>query len=244
MKIVRYEPTWEGFLTGIFEIFARKKEGIRLCPQGRESNTTLFECERLGSDPARAARVEAGLCRLGGNVTETVYNAWLSELEGIEDTIAEVLRMGFAENVNPLINRTNPSVAKLIKIANAVGWESHRMLQFVRFVCTPEGVYVADISTEYNVLTLIAGHFHGRFNDQRLIIRDVRRRAALVSDTDGWYIQALPAGPLPPLPEDGMFEDLWKNYFKIIANPARINTKLQQQFIPKRYRRFLTEFLP
>jgi probable DNA metabolism protein len=37
-------------------------------------------------------------------------------------------------------------------------------------------------------------------------------------------------------------EELWRNYHRSINNPDRNNPALQQQFIPRRYRKYLPEF--
>jgi probable DNA metabolism protein len=115
------------------------------------------------------------------------------------------------------------------------------MLQFVRFVKLSEDMYAADIEPEFDVLKLIGDHFHDRFPLSRFIIRDLRHLRAIVSAPSGWQITSLPAEN-PPLPRDGEFENLWRMYFKTIANETRKNLSLQQHFVPLKYRRHLTEF--
>ncbi len=245
MTLLYYTPTWEGFLTAVFEVFDRKRKGERLSVRHpREQNeTSMFPSELLPPDEQKARRVEAGMKRLAPSLPETVYTAWLSELPGSEDDLISLLEMGFSSGRDPRGNLTDPVVTRVNKAAKTAGWEAHRMLQFVRFVQTPEGIYVADIEPSCNILTLIGDHFHGRFNDQRLLIRDLRRRLVLVSQQESWFIRELsPEEELPPLPKDGEFEDLWRGYFRAISNPARQNLKLQQQFVPLRYRKHLTEF--
>ncbi|MDR1693175.1 MAG: TIGR03915 family putative DNA repair protein [Oscillospiraceae bacterium] len=245
MTLLYYPPTWEGFLTAVFTVFDRKRKGVTLSvrhPRGRDG-VSLFPSETVETDPEKARRVEAGMGRLSPTLSETVYTAWLSEHPAVEDDLIALLDAGFAANRDPRGNLTDPVTARVQKAAKDAGWEAHRMLQFIRFVRTPEGIYVADIEPKCNVLTLIGNHFHGRFNDQRLLIRDLTRRLVLVSRQEGWFIRELsPGEELPPLPDDGEFEDLWRGYFKAIANPARQNLKLQQQFVPLRYRKHLTEF--
>ena len=240
MTVLRYDGTWEGFLSAVFEAFRRSGEDLTITRADAEP-AGLFAIEDVPVNEKRALRVERGMDKLGPGAAETLYTAWLSEFEGIDDAILGYMRIGFEENIDPSIHALHPDVALVRKAARGVGWEAQRMRQFVRFVDV-EGIFVADIEPLYDILTLIAGHFHGRFNDQRLIIRDVRRRRALVSETSGWHIAELGGGPLPPLPGDGVYENLWRGYFKAIANMARKNPKLQQQFIPLRYRAHLTEF--
>lgn len=245
MTLLYYSPTWEGFLTAIFYAFSMKKNGeMPSIHHPREADeVSLFPTEQLAADPQKAERVELGMARLAPDLPESVYMAWLSELPGVEDDLVAMLELGFDSNTDPRGNLTHPAVIGVSKALRATGHERQRMLQFVRFVQTPENIYVADINPICNVLSLIAEHFHRRFNDQRLLIRDLRRRLILVSQQQGWFIRELGADEdLPPLPEDGLFEDLWRGYFKAVSNPARQNLKLQQHFVPLRYRKFLTEF--
>ncbi|MCL1806524.1 MAG: TIGR03915 family putative DNA repair protein [Oscillospiraceae bacterium] len=238
MTILCYDATWEGFLTTVFDGYGKE---ISIRREGSE--TSLFPTERIPSDPVKAGRVEKGMGKIAPDFAETAYMAWLSELNGVEDDIMRLLTLGFTLKRDPRCDMSNPVVTAVNKASKQTGWERQRMLQFVRFTQTPEGIYVADIEPNSNVLALIAGHFHGRFNDQRLLIRDLRRRLVLVSQQSGWFIRELELSEeIPPLPKDGAFEDLWRGYFHTISNPARQNLKLQQKFIPLRYREHLTEF--
>lgn len=240
MTVLLYEREWDIFLSAVFAAFERRDVSVR--PVNTHNENLLFPTEPVTLDPVKSKRVDKGMRKLARDLPSHLYHAWLSERDGVEDDIIAVMRMGFDEKIDPMINLLHPAVDAVNRAARATGQERQRMLQFVRFVQTPDGVYVADIRPECDVLYLIADHFHGRFNDQRLLIRDVRRKTMLISNTEGWYIQKLGDETLPPLPEDGRFEALWRGYFEAIANPARKNLRLQQKFVPLRYREFLTEF--
>jgi probable DNA metabolism protein len=238
MTVLLYPSSWEGFLTAVFDGY---NSDVSIRREG--SVTSIFPERQVAPDPRKAGRVERGMASIAKDFSETVYMAWLSEREGAEDDLLALLRQCFDQKLDLRGDMRNPVVTAVQKASKQTGWERQRMLQFVRFVQTPEGIYIADIEPNSNVLALIGNHFHGRFNDQRLLIRDLRRRLVLVSQREGWFIRELDADEeMPALPEDGLFEDLWRGYFKAIANPARINLKLQQKFVPLRYREYLTEF--
>jgi probable DNA metabolism protein len=238
MTVLIYNASWEGFLTAVFEGYNREVSIRRTA-----DCMVMFPTEQIESDSQKAGRVERGMAKLASDFAQTVYTAWLSERETIEDDLLVLLRQCFEQKRDLRGDRRNPVVTSVLDAGKQTGWERQRMLQFVRFVQTPEGIYVADIEPNSNVLALIGAHFHGRFNDQRLLIRDLKRRLILVSRQEGWFIRELGGDEeIPPLPEDGSFEDLWRGYFKAISNPARINLKLQQKHVPLRYRQHLTEF--
>jgi probable DNA metabolism protein len=240
MTILVYQPTWEGLLTAFFEAYG-KSVSIRHLRDRDE--ITVFPVREVEADPVKAGRVERGMKKIAPDFPQTVYTAWLSERPGVEDDLLALLKLGFERKRDPRGDLTHPVVRAVNSACKQAGWEHHRMLQFVRFVQTPEGIYIADIEPNSNVLALIGDHFHGRFNDQRLLIRDLRRRLILVSQKGGWFIRELSFDEeIPPLPKDGIFEDMWRGYFQAISNPARTNLKLQQKFVPLRYREHLTEF--
>jgi probable DNA metabolism protein len=245
MTIIYYQPTWEGFLTAVFEAFDRERAGTACSirhPRHRDE-TSLFPAEEVETDTAKAVRVELGMARLARDLAETVYMAWLSEIDGVEDSILAFLKYAFDKNADPRADLVHPAVKAVDKAQRKTAWERQRMLQFVRFVSAPEGVYVSDIEPGCNVLALIGEHFHRRFNDQLFLIRDLKRRLILVSDGACWFIrELLTSEEIPVLPKDGAFEDLWRGYFHAVSNPARQNLKLQQKFVPLKYREHLTEF--
>ena len=245
MIILSYTPTWEGFLTAVFEAFDRGRKGEMFSIRRQNSLNTysLFPSEEITPDHVRAGRVERGMKKLKSDLAETLYMAWLSEIDGVEDDILNLLIIAFKGKIDPRPDLTHPAIKAVMRAERKTAWERQRMLQFVRFVQSPDGIYVSDIEPDCDVLSLIGEHFHLRFNDQRFLIRDLKRRLILVSDTVGWFISKLPSDEkLPDLPKDGAFEALWRGYFHAISNPARQNLKLQQKFVPLRYREYLTEF--
>jgi probable DNA metabolism protein len=243
VRALLYDGSWEGFLSGVFACFEHKPpEDATLLPAGRVQPPALFEPLGVAVCPERAARVEAGMYRLGADVPATVYKAWLSEKDGMEDDIVAALRVGFAERRNPFPSLELPFVRRAALAAKSVGHEAQRLLGLLRFTRIADDLYGADFGHDYNLLPLIGAHFHTRFPDRRLIIRDTARRIAILSDPSGWSITPLPDGPLVPLPSAEDSAALWKRYFKAIANPERLNPALQRRFVPLKYRQYITEF--
>lgn len=195
----------------------------------------------VSPDDTHADRLWRGLRRLDRELPEVLYSAWLSEWEEIESDLLSTMRLGFARKQNPLPLRTEAFVQRVQKAAYYTGGENHRFLGILRFVRVGE-LFLADIKPNADILPLMGEHFYMRFNTNKLMIRDLIRRRAIVSEPSGWTILDLPPGDLPPLPKDGTFEQLWRDYFTVTANPARVNTNLQRQFVPLRVRGQMTEF--
>ncbi|MDR2370447.1 MAG: DUF4130 domain-containing protein, partial [Treponema sp.] len=103
----------------------------------------------------------------------------------------------------------------------------------------------------------LAGHFTLRFGAAPWAIIDERRGVALVREQgkDPRFVKAGAEGGLRSAAGDlrdgaGHFRggtgdpwaDLWRLYHRSVNNEAKKNTRLQRQFMPVRYRKYLTEF--
>jgi len=122
--------------------------------------------------------------------------------------------------------------------------EINRLQGFLRFCPDENGVYIARCEPDYFILPVLGSHFKERFGETSWAIIDEKRRLCLRCTAGGepelvCPEEVLPSGENPP---DGEWENLWRNYHKTINNESRNNPALQKSFIPKRYRKYLTEF--
>ena len=248
-----YDGSYEGFLSAVFDAYAvRTADGALIRPVSDDMTFPLEDWRDVCCSAEKAERVTRKLRAL--DIAETVYDAWLSRDADIENNLLGVIALAIREGRSPMDRQYIDRVRAVTGAARRVRTEAHRFLQFVRFVKVenrrpaltdgkePPGLYVADIEPEYDILPRLAGHFSRRFQDQRFIIRDKVRNQALVYDTERCRIVTFPEIMAPPLPGDAQFERLWRRYFDSVAIPWRKNLKLQQHFIPKKYRRNMTEF--
>ena len=240
--ILAYEDNFDGFLTAVFEAFSRKSQNISLA-NIKNPLPGLLETEHITANLTKAGRVISGMDRLNPNLKEITYKAWLSCEEDIDDAIVNTLKLGFSNHSNPMSCVYETCVKRILFASKKVGWEVQRAYQFVRFINTGNGIYASDYEPLYDILHLIGRHFHARFSDRPFIIRDASRKIAIISTPENWTISHLSQeqSTLPFLEQD-QYTDMWKSYFEILSNPQRKNLKLQQKFIPLRYRKHLTEF--
>jgi probable DNA metabolism protein len=95
------------------------------------------------------------------------------------------------------------------------------------------------------VLPGLADHFTLRFGEAPWAIIDERRGLALVRRV-GEAARIIPREEAPqsaavPGTHKDPWEDLWRNYHRVVANESRVNPRLQQQFMPQRYWKYLPE---
>jgi probable DNA metabolism protein len=131
---------------------------------------------KIDSDSAKSNRVWKGIQqKLSAKNKQLLYYAFLSEEEGIEMKILRFARRLFSEEVNIETDLGDPDVLDIIQFARKVKKEAMRLMQFVRFQQTKDGLYFCGIEPLYDVLPLVVGHFKKRFADQQWLLYDLKR---------------------------------------------------------------------
>jgi probable DNA metabolism protein len=170
---------------------------------------------------------------------------YLSEIPGIEKHVLAygLLALRYGRNISRHL--TEDPVLKVMQAGRKVGLEVQRLKGMVRFKELSGGLYYAQIEPDHRVLELLSWHFSHRFASQKWMIHDIRRGDALYYNGSKAEIIGIVEQPpeiRPLLAEDELlYERLWKGYFKIIAIAGRKNPRLQKQFMPERYWKYLIE---
>jgi DNA polymerase len=136
---------------------------------------------------------------------------------------------------------SDPDVAKARAFARQVAQAAHKMKAFVRFrrVADDRGeeAYAAWFEPAHRVAEHTAPFFARRFANMRFSI--------LTPDVCvHWDTHALafaPGADPADAPSEDALEDCWRTYYAAIFNPARLNPRLMQREMPKRYWRNLPE---
>jgi probable DNA metabolism protein len=136
---------------------------------------------------------------------------------------------------------SDPDVGRARTLARQVSQAAHKMKAFVRFreVADVDGVeaYVAWFEPPHRVAEATAPFFARRFANMRFSI--------LTPDVCvHWDTRALaftPGADPADAPAEDALEDYWRTYYASIFNPARLNPKMMQKEMPKRYWRNLPE---
>lgn len=246
-----YDGSFEGFLTAIFTAYEQRITEISIRKTGSDEALLFTQIVHVTTDENKAARVWTKLLALfGKNGVRTLWKAWLSERETIDDAIFGTIRYALGTRGNVLDDYGDPDVLALQQAVKSVGREKHRMEAFVRFQLTKDDLYYAVIDPDFNVLPLIAEHFENRYADQRWLIFDVRRKFGAYYDlTATEFVDFLPnelvhdGQPLPDALHEAetAYSTLWNDYFRSTNIASRKNMKLHVQHVPKRYWKYLTE---
>jgi len=244
-----YDGSFDGWLTSVFHAYEYKLSDLTIAKEHNSQNGLFGRTEKIYTDPSKAARVWDGLQQIGRRSSQNLFKTYLSEREGVDDLMFSFTRKLFAFRRDISTDFGDPDVMKISQINKKVDRESHRMKAFVRFQQTEEGLYVATIEPDFNVLPLIAKHFKRRYADQRWLIYDVRRHYGIHYDlktVDNVFFEGGFNANLKSLftESEHHFQDLWRDYFTSTGIKERKNSKLHQQHVPKRYWKYLSEKRP
>ncbi|MBU3190429.1 TIGR03915 family putative DNA repair protein [Clostridium bowmanii] len=236
-----YDGSFDGFLSVIHSCYYNK------IPDSIESenrynfnilyNDILIETDMVKSNKVYMAILE----KISQDTLSHVYQAFLSEAQGIELKLFKYIQIGFkiGSKVNDLL--IDATVNEVQKYSRKVGFEAHRFLGLVRFQEFNNILY-ASIEPTYNILELIGNHFKARLTNEKWVIHDVKRKIGIVYENNEWILRDLKFEKLESHEEKELFyQNLWKAFHKSIAIKERTNERLQMQLMPKKYWSNLTE---
>lgn len=140
MTVFRYDKTFEGLLTAIFDAYARRTFPDALLAEGSQAPLFTTEEHTVVTDPEKSGRVWRALeARLPKEVCNMLFFGWLSEEPGVDMMLARYMRRVFDERGGIFTDFTDPDVLCLKQLAAKVSKERERLMQFTRFQKSSEG---------------------------------------------------------------------------------------------------------
>ncbi len=252
MLIFRYDKTFDGLLTVVFDAYSMKTFPDLLLSE--EESTPLFydEVHSVITDEARSNRVWKGLQKkLSPSALSSLTTCWLSELPEIDMKLFRYIRKAIDAPRSIELNFGDPDVLELSKIWKKVNNERLRVIQFLRFQKAADGTYFAALKPQYNVLSLVIPYLQDRFADQKWLLYDLKREYGYYNDlitiTEVHFEEKgehLLSGFLDESimdQDEKLFQKLWQTYFKAIAIKERLNPRLHRQNLPARFWKYLPE---
>lgn len=258
MIIYQHDRTFDGILTAVFDAYSAHQHPDHLIGLGEPLPLFCEETHQVITADNRAQRVWAGLeKRLSKDGLRIIMTSYLSELPELDNHLFHYIYKVFQlPEGSPSIERnmSDPDVLAVTNICRKVMHERLRMMQFIRFQKAKDDTYLAVVSPDHNVLSLVIKHFKDRFNDQSWLIFDAKRKYGFYydksevtrinfSDSDNLPFD-LETGKLNEellSSDDQLFQELWRTYFKAICIRERINPKKQLNDMPRRYWKYMTE---
>lgn len=252
-----FDGSLTGLLSCVFRAFQFKDRKVSISTPANRQESLFAESIEVVSDEQHATRVWQGLAqRLSEQAIRQLYYAYLSEDAAAYQDFFDYCIYVFTQQAQGVEkNYTHVSVLSIAQWAKKVGREKHRMEAFVRFKKTADGLFLALVYPDFNVLPLIHRHFQTRYQDQRWLIYDEKRQYGIYYDLEQLHEVSLNSSMLDRNIATGksqsfcvdldekewLYDQLWQDYFKSINIKARRNIKLHVQYLPRRYWRYLNE---
>lgn len=236
-----YDGSFEGFLCCVAKSYRDRALPDTLrdgAPPG------LFDAPQwVETDAMTAKKVLEGIRdKLGHEHARCIFHAHLCDDSAPERDLLLYLRLGF-KDVRHLQDLANPVVYAVEQYQKRVLSTLHKMHAFTRFEELSDGLLYARIAPPRNMLPILGTHFKKRFGTERFIIHDVKRATALTYESGTLRLHSVHDYDIPERSADeARFQDLWKRFFDTVAIDARLNSDLQRQHVPLKYREYMTEF--
>lgn len=238
----RYDGSFCGFLSAVFESFARREIPFGVYGP-EEGQVTLFGGREIASDTVRAQRVIKGLHRLGGMVWEWVTTIFCAATPGKDTILLRFVHCAFAYGAEAVHMLGNGDVAAAFSLYRAVRNEVCHFIEFIRFE-EREGVLGAMIHPRHRVLRMLNEHFVSRLPDETFLIYDATHHEALLRSPQG--VEYRPMERYLPRSEDAeeTWQSLWKCFYRATTIEERRNLRAQRTHLPKRFWADLCELQP
>lgn len=255
MDYLTYDGSFEGFLTVVFECYSRKISPIDIGVEKAFQEKIFAQKEFIDTCPEKAGRVWKGLQnKLHKRNKELPLLSFLSEAPNIEIMLYRFIRRTFDTSFSIETDFGDQDVLELKKLEKKVMRETMRVLQFLRFQKTSDGIFFAGIEPRYDVMPFTIKHFTNRFADQQWLVYDLKRDYGIYYDLKKTHevilseksFNSFNGKVAENILQEGekTYHTLWKNYFDSINIDERKNLKLQRQHMPQRFWKFLPEKSP
>lgn len=252
--ILRYDRTFDGLLTAVFDAFVRKEFPTAILSEG-EPLPLFYDVEHtVVTDAEKAGRVWRALeKKLSRRALTMLTVSFLAEEAGLDLHLFYYICKAVKTEASIETFFTDEDVRYVTDAFRRVRYERLRMMQFVRFQKAKDGTYFAIIRPDYNVIPLIIPHFEDRFADQPWIIYDIRRdygcyyngrEVTQISFSDDGRTFDPRTGRLHAdlmADDEPLFQELWRTYFKAVCIRERLNPRKHRKDMPARYWAYMTE---
>lgn len=243
MHVFIYDGSFEGLLSCVYEGYYSETNPEGIYNTYLYQDDLFHEKKFIITDPEKAFKVsQAIVLKLSEDFLHQIVNAFFSEHYEVAIYIYKLLRYAFKAGPEVIKNLANPLVLNVVKLSTSVGRETHLLVGLVRFVKLKDEIYYCEFAPTYNQVALLAEHFSERFKNQIWVLHDIKRHMAVFYDKHQWYIRTFEGLKTYNLAEDEvLYQSLWKTFHQKIAITERLNPKLQQSFMPKKYWQYLIE---
>jgi len=238
-----YDGSFDGLLTVYFYAY-NDKNIYEICSQATYQPSLHTIPKDIVTQTDKAERIRKSVyAKLSSSVMYNLYLLYLSELPNCNMLGLEYLRLCYSQGLAIHNAKHHPVIRQLEDYRYKVTRELDRIKGFLRFQQIDSRVYYADFAPDHNQLPLLRNHLEKRFSDQKWIVHDKRRNTALIYNLQHSILIPFTDEEAAQLLKDKQddYVELFQRYFNTINIKERTNKRLQDQYMPKRYREYMPE---
>lgn len=239
MNIYICEESLNGFLTAVFYSYYNREQVDMICAC-RDKVLLGDTCRIIEPSEPLAARVSAGIkTRVGKKGMDDVSRALCSGDGDKYQKVYAYLKVVFFEGKKAAEMYNNKCVKEFVDLVYKVNVEAHRLIGFIRFKETANGVYYGYYGSDHDLIEVVAPHFADRFHTQRFILHDLAHKKIFAFDgKNALFIDNAGDIALEFSEHEEIVSRLWREYQENVTIEGRKNLKQQSRFMPNRYRWF------
>jgi len=240
---------YDGTTTGLLCALADAIKGGGVASFQSEHASTLNFAEKTHIVESNEERSDIFLEWLQG--VSSAYSVRLlmyilmSDYTGYEDTLLNYCRLLRKHGNNATRMQADLTIRSITDRCYRVTKEIHRFKGLIRFQELESGKYWAPFEPDNNIIIALIPHFKARFANQDWILHDVSRQILVTWDDEVLYYEEaneyMKKESISDAEQD--IQQLWQTFYKSITITNRLNPKVQAQFMPKRYWKYLPEIV-
>ena len=243
MKIFVIDNDINGLLSALFFSFTEKVVPDQVQDKSiYQPRLDALSMEIL-TDKAKADRVKTALYKYGGDDVIAHLKVCLLSCDKNALTIAfnyAFLMLKERKDVSEKLS--DKAVSDFSYTIQKVLHERHIVTGFLRFKESSHGIMYSQYAPDNDITALLAPHFLRRLGAIPFIIHDGKRNKIAISNGRSIKIMntALPVD-FTPSDDEQLMNELWQRYFREINIKERKNTRQQDGYFPRRYRKYCFE---
>lgn len=250
MTVYRCEDSLESIFTAIYLAYEEKRDHMDTCISLTDEPVLFAQDVYVTADPDKINKVMRSLYRIFGekdymSLCLALASEDQEKAQAVYRTVVDGLSAGRKAG-HLFDNLANNEVHRTFALARTAGREADHLRGFLRFQELENGVLYARIDPKNNVTAFLMPHFSDRLPRENFMIRDGQRGIFAIHPAGKrWYLfyggeQEEPA--LRISEEEQEYQELFRYFCHKIAIEERKNPKLQQNMLPLRFRKNMTEF--
>lgn len=243
MIAYKFDGSRDGLLCCLFESFVKKEQPCALYADDFQlSIDTVIKI--IETNEQNAERVRKGIIKCGGiTLLSELFYALRSNDDRKYTVIFNVAYRCLKERRNVLEDFADENVLLHFELRRKISNEVHRMTGFLRFEELASLCIYAHFEPDNDIIDLVAPHFTKRLSNERFIIHDTKRNLLALYDGNRIQIIQNDRPVVAYLSEnEAEFKKLWHTYFNSVSIKERKNPRLQDNYLPRRYRKNMSEF--